>query len=171
MFHLLTPHLRIESVLELTVDRLRNMGVDSVLLDLDCTLKRYSDTELRPEIADWLESLKAAGIGRCIVSNGRSERIKNFAEKIGLPYEANALKPLPMGVWRAMKKMGYKADSTAMVGDQVFADVLSGRWAGIKSILVRPIHPEEEPWFTRIKRTPESLWLDWLSRKQRSNRA
>ena len=55
-----------------------------------------------------------------------------------------------------------------MVGDQVFADVLAGRLAGIKCILVRPIHPEEEPWFTRIKRPPERLWLKWLeSERQR----
>jgi predicted HAD superfamily phosphohydrolase YqeG len=70
-----------------------------------------------------------------------------------------------MGVHWAMVKMGFRPEHTAMVGDQVFADVLAGRWAGVKCILVRPLHPEEEPWFTRIKRTPERLWLRWLSRK------
>jgi uncharacterized protein len=171
MLHLLTPHIRVESVLELTSDRLRELDVDSVLLDLDCTLKRYTDTELQPEIADWLESIKASGIGQCIVSNGRGKRIKQFAEKIGLPYEANALKPLPLGIWRAIKKMGFKAERTAMIGDQIFADVLSGRLAGIKCILVRPIHPEEEPWFTRLKRGPERLWLNRLAHKQRNDQA
>ena len=167
MFQLLTPHLRMESVLELTVDRLRELEINSVLLDLDCTLKRYRETDVRPEVAHWLDALKAGGIGCCIVSNGRSNRIKHFADKLGLPFVANALKPLPMGVHWAMVKMGFRPEHTAMVGDQVFADVLAGRWAGVKCILVRPLHPEEEPWFTRIKRTPERLWLRWLSRKNR----
>ena len=48
-----------------------------------------------------------------------------------------------------------------MVGDQVFADILAGRLAGLKTILVDPIHPEEEPWFTRLKRPPER----WVLRR------
>ncbi len=162
MFHLLTPHLRVESVLELTVDRFQELGIDGVLLDLDCTLKRYRETDVRPEVTQWLASLKAGGIGCCIVSNGRNQRIKHFADKLGLPFVANALKPFPFGVHWAMSKMGFQPGRTAMVGDQVFADVLAGRWAGVKCILVRPLHPEEEPWFTRIKRSPERLWLRWL---------
>ena len=45
------------------------------------------------------------------------------------------------------------------MGDQVFADVMAGRLAGIRSILVEPIHPEEEPWYTRLKRLPERIVL------------
>jgi len=159
MFHLLTPNLRVESVLELTVDRLREMGIDGLLLDVDCTLKRYREKEVRPEVAQWLAALKVGGIGCCIVSNGRSHRIRYFADKLGLPFVAKALKPFPIGMHRAMEKMGFQPEHTAMVGDQVFADVLAGRWAGIKSILVRPIHPEEEHWYTRIKRPLERFLL------------
>ncbi|MGA2060441.1 MAG: YqeG family HAD IIIA-type phosphatase [Thermoguttaceae bacterium] len=167
MFHLITPHLRVESILELTVDRFRELGIDGVLLDLDCTLKRYRETDVRPETGQWLAALKAGGIGCCIVSNGRNHRIEQFADKLGLPFVANALKPFPFGVRRAMAKMGFQPAHTAMIGDQVFADVLAGRWAGVMCILVRPLHPEEEPWFTRIKRTPERLWLAWLGTRDK----
>jgi uncharacterized protein len=171
MLQLLTPHLRVESVLELTVDRLRELGIDCLLLDVDCTLKRYHETYVTPEVAQWLDTLKANGIGCCVVSNGRSNRIKHFADNLGLPFVAKALKPFPLGVRWAMTKMGFQPDRTAMVGDQLFADVLAGRWAGIKCILVRPMHPEEEPWFTRIKRTPERLWLHWLGVKNKKQAA
>ncbi|HEY4759871.1 MAG TPA: YqeG family HAD IIIA-type phosphatase [Thermoguttaceae bacterium] len=165
MFHLLSPHLNVESVLELTVARLRALGIDGLLLDVDCTLKRYPESDVSPEVKAWLIALKTAGINCCIVSNGRSHRIKNFAEKVGLPFVAKAFKPFPFGVWRAIDKMGLRMDRTAMVGDQIFADILAGRLAGIKCILVRPLHPEEEPWFTRLKRKPERFWLNWFSRK------
>jgi uncharacterized protein len=165
MFQLLTPHLRIESILELTVDRLRELEIEGLLLDVDCTLKRYRENDARPEVVAWLDTIKAAGIGCCIISNGRGARIKLFAEKLGLPYVAKALKPFPHGVYVAMAKLDFRSEHTAIVGDQIFADVLAGRWAGIKSILVRPIHPEEEPWFTRIKRVPERLWLRLLGKR------
>jgi predicted HAD superfamily phosphohydrolase YqeG len=57
--------------------------------------------------------------------------------------------------------MAFPPASTALVGDQVFADVLAGRLAGLKTILVEPIHPEEEPWYTRLKRPPER----WVLRR------
>ena len=128
MFHLITPHLRVESVLELSVDRFRELGIGGVLLDLDCTIKRYRETEVRPEAWQWLAAVKAGGIECCIVSNGRNHRIERMADKLGLPFVANALKPLPFGVHRAMRKMGFRPEHTAMVGDQVFADVMAGAW-------------------------------------------
>ena len=38
-----------------------------------------------------------------------------------------------------------------VVGDQIFADILAGNLAGVFTILVTPIKPEQEHWFTRIK--------------------
>ena len=86
-----------------------------------------------------------------------------LAERLGLPCVSKAMKPLPWGVWSAMQKLHAGLSQTAMVGDQLFADVMAGRLAGIRSILVEPIHPEEEPWFTRLKRLPERLVLAWLT--------
>jgi len=50
------------------------------------------------------------------------------------------------------------------VGDQLFADVMAGRLTGLSSLLVRAIHPEEEPWFTRWKRPPERVLLRWMEK-------
>ena len=63
-----------------------------------------------------------------------------------------------------MSLLGLRPSQTAIVGDQLFADVLAARMAGIRSILVEPIHPEEEPWFTLVKRRPER----WLLRRMRT---
>lgn len=165
MLHLLTPHLRVESVLNLTINRLAELEINSLLLDVDCTLKRYHETDVQPEIAQWINTMKAGEIGCCIISNGLSHRIKHFADKVGLPFVDQALKPFPCGVYKALNKMAFDPNRTAIVGDQIFADVLAGRLAGIKCILVKPIHPEEEPCFTRLKRPPERLWLSWLDKR------
>ena len=73
------------------------------------------------------------------------------------------MKPLPWGVWSALRKLHSPPAETAIVGDQLFADVMAGRLAGVRSILVEPIHPEEEPWFTRLKRLPERFVLARLT--------
>jgi uncharacterized protein len=159
MLQLLTPHHRVRSVLELTPERLREWGLRTLLLDVDCTLTRYRQHAPTSEALAWIEQTRAAGIGLCLVSNGMGGRIHQFAERIDLPCVARAMKPLPWGVWSAMRRMRAAAEQTAMVGDQLFADVMAGRLAGMKSILVEPIHPEEEPWFTRMKRVPESILL------------
>jgi uncharacterized protein len=155
---LIRPHHRVASVLELTPERLRDLGLKSLLLDADCTLKRYRSESCAPGVAEWLDALRQAGFGLCLVSNGLGERIGRFAATVGLPFFARALKPLPNGCRRAMRTMGFQRKSTAMVGDQLFADILAGRLAGLTTILVNPIHPEEEPWFTRLKRGPEK-WI------------
>lgn len=158
MLRFLAPHLRVETVRQLSLDRLRDLGLDALLLDVDCTLKRYRKDEVTPEVAAWLERLRLGGIGLCLVSNGLGGRVRRFAEKLRLPFVSKALKPFPFGCRAAVRKMNFQPSRTAMVGDQLFADVMAGRLAGLTCILVRPIHPEEEPWFTRLKRLPER-WL------------
>ena len=159
MRRLLTPDLRIDSVLELSPDRLRQMGLEALLLDVDGTLKNYRAESLRPEVMAWLEGLRAAGIGLCLLSNGRFPRIGRLAERLGLPFVSQACKPFPFGCRRAMRLLGFPNGQTGVVGDQLFADVMAARLAGLVSILVRPIHPEEEPWFTRMKRPLERVLL------------
>ncbi len=139
-----------------------------MLADVDCTLKRYRADRITPEAAAWLEALRVAGIGVCLVSNGAERRIGRLAEQLDLPFVAQALKPLPIGCRKALRKTGFDRARTAVVGDQLFADVWAGRLAGLTTILVEPIHPEEEPWFTRVKR-PLERWL--LGRFLRDRRA
>lgn len=159
--NLFIPHLRVESVVELTPARLRQLGLEVLLLDVDCTLKRYRSQQVEPVVADWLAELRAAGIRVCLVSNGRSARIGRLARELDVPFVAKACKPLPFRCRAALAQLGVDGRSAAMVGDQLFADVLAGRLAGLLTILVRPIHPEDEPWWTRVKRPAERWLLEW----------
>jgi len=162
MLSIFSPHLQVETVADLSVDRLRSLKIEALLLDVDCTLKRYGSNEMSPDLVNWLEQLRKANLGLCLVSNGRGNRIRSFADKVGLSFVAGACKPFPFGCRSAIRKMGFSKDKTAMVGDQVFADVVAGRLAGLFTILVRPIKPEEEPWFTRMKRPFERRVLERL---------
>ena len=158
MLHWFHPNLVLASVAEITPELLRQHGIRSLLLDVDSTLKRYRATEIPPENVRWLASMQEADIPLCILSNGREHRIRPLAEQIAVPFVAPAMKPTPLGCRTAMKSMGFEPKSTAIVGDQVFTDILAGKFSGIFTILVTPIHPEEEHWHTRIKR-PLEKWV------------
>ena len=75
---------------------------------------------------------------------------------------ARAFKPLPLGCLAGVKKLGVPRTRAAMVGDQIFADVMAGRLAGLFTVLVRPTSPVE-PWFTRLKRPAERRVLRWIN--------
>jgi uncharacterized protein len=164
MFHLFAPHYRVAGVEELTPERLRQWGLRALLLDVDCTLTRYRRREVSAAVETWIEEVRAAGVALCLVSNGMARRIQGFAAQLGLPYVSQAMKPLPRGIWSALRKLQSAPSQTAMVGDQLFTDVMAARLAGIRSILVEPIHPEEEPWYTRLKRRPQRFLLRRMDR-------
>lgn len=153
-----SPAIHVYSVSSLTPDFLSQNGIDSLLLDVDCTLKRYVCTELEPASEVWLDQMRRCGINLCLVSNGKPGRIGQFARSLDLPFCAMAMKPLPSGLKRAIREQNWDKGRTAMVGDQIFADIMAANLAGIVSILVDPIHPEEEPWFTKLKRPFERFF-------------
>jgi HAD superfamily phosphatase (TIGR01668 family) len=159
MFRFFQPQLYLDSVVELTPEKLSSLGLKSLLLDVDCTLKHYKRKELSPETACWVNEMKEHNIGLCLVSNGRGQRIRQFSESVQIPFVAPAMKPLPFGLNIAIKKMNFDKKTTAMVGDQVFADILAGKFAGLFTILVTPLNPEDEPWFARMKRPLEKIVL------------
>ena len=155
----LTPHLCVESVLDISVERLRSLNIQWLLLDVDSTLKRYREEMPGTAIMTWVSRIRAEGIGVCLFSNGGTQRIGLIAEKLGVPFVSKACKPLPLRCGTAIQYLKASWDQTALVGDQIFADVLAGRLAGLLTILVRPMHPEDEPRYTRIKRPLETRLL------------
>jgi HAD superfamily phosphatase (TIGR01668 family) len=162
MLSFVTPHVRVESVLELEVEHLRALGLEGLLLDVDCTLKNHRVHAFSAEVTAWVRTLREAGIRLCMLSNGRAGRIGSLAAILGIPFVAKAFKPLPFGCHAGLKVLGLDRRRAAVVGDQVFADILAGRLAGMYTILVRPTTPEE-PWFTRVKRPFERQVLRWTN--------
>lgn len=160
MLHYVTPHLRLDSVLDLGPERLRELGLLGLLLDLDNTLKDHGAPTIPPDVVEWSHRLRAAGISLCLLSNGRPGRVGRLAAGLGIACVPKAFKPLPFGCRAGVRRLGLEPRSIGVVGDQLFADVLAGRLAGLTTILVRPTSPNE-PWFTRLKRPPER----WVLRR------
>lgn len=161
---MLLPDIYLSSATRITADDLRARGIHGLLLDIDGTLKDFKAPEVAPPVLAWLQQLKSDGIRMCLLSNGRAARIGLIAEQLQLPFVAEALKPSPQGCRRALETIGLAASCVAIVGDQIFADVLAGRLAGLHTVLVRP-SSRVEPWFTRLKRPFEAPLLLLLRKR------
>ena len=135
----------------ITPELLRSMKIRALLLDVDNTLAHHNHPDPLPGIPGWLDAMKAAGIPMLILSNAVHRRVKPFSDTLGLGFISMALKPLPVGYRRAKKALGLPARQIAMVGDQVYTDILGANLCGMQTILVIPAQTEDKMAF-RIRR-------------------
>lgn len=153
---LLKPHIKLERITDISLEILKKYNIDSLILDVDNTLSTHHGDILIDGLENWLALMQNNGIKLMILSNSKEKRVKPFAKRINLPFISLGLKPLPFGYIRALKAMKSKRKNTAIVGDQIFTDVLGGSLVGVKKILLTPILLESTVGF-RFKRNIEKI--------------
>jgi HAD superfamily phosphatase (TIGR01668 family) len=164
------PTLMLERVSDIMPEYLKRLGVKALLLDVDNTLTTHNNPVPDKDALLWLESMRTAGITVCLASNNRRKRVSLFAESISADYVSRALKPLPVGFFRATAKLKLSPREFAVVGDQIFTDILGGNLFGAKTILVMPLLPEKGPFF-RLKRRLEAGIIKRYRRRLKNNDA
>ena len=133
-------------IYELSGEALERRGFKLLLADLDNTLVPYGVPLPDKKLKAWRDDLAAHGVTLFILSNNRHEnRPRIFAEGLDVPYIGHAGKPKRPSFLKAMEQMGVTREQTAIVGDQVFTDVLGGNRAGVSAILVEPIRLAGNP--------------------------
>ncbi len=133
-------------IYELSGAALARRGFKLLLADLDNTLAPYGAPLPDDRLKAWRDELSAHGVTLFILSNNRHEsRPRVFAEALDVPYIGHAGKPKTPSFVKAMERMGVTREQTAIVGDQVFTDVLGGNLAGVSAILVEPIRLAGNP--------------------------
>lgn len=133
-------------------------GIRGLIVDLDNTLLGFRETELGREHLEWVAEAHARGFRIVMVSNNFSERVRTIAGQLGVGCIPNALKPLPFGFLRAKARLGLRRREIAVVGDQLFTDVLGGKMCGLYTILTEPIETKDFA-ITQVFRFFERLML------------
>ncbi len=124
-------------------DQLQEEGYRGVIFDIDNTLVPHGAPADERALALFAH-LHELGYVCLLLSNNKEPRVQPFADAVGAQFICKAGKPKPSGYRRAMAQMGTDADTTLVVGDQIFTDICGANLAGLRTILVRPIHPKEE---------------------------
>lgn len=144
MIRWLQPNIMASRVSEIGCYELIEKGIHGVILDLDNTLLEWRNDVVPTDVEEWVRRLKQTGISVCIVSNsGRKCRIQPISKSLEVPWICRAKKPLPRGFREGMRQLGTSCEDTAVVGDQLFTDILGGNVLGLFTILVRPMSSDE----------------------------
>jgi len=133
------PDMQFKSLYDIQPEDLLKRDIRLLILDLDNTVSPYKVDKVTEKAYIWASAMKKAGITLFIVSNNRGRRPECFADQLGVPYINRAGKPSPRGVQEAMAYAGVPRENTALVGDQIYTDMLCARLAGVTAILVEPI--------------------------------
>lgn len=143
MFDMFFPDRYVASTYVIDFEQLYEDGYRGLIFDIDNTLVPHGAPADR-RAAALFDRLKRIGFRCCLISNNQEPRVKMFNQDIGVDYVYNAHKPSTKNYVRAMEIMGTDKENSLFIGDQLFTDVWGAKRAGIRNILVKPIHPKEE---------------------------
>ena len=155
------PREQVSGVTSIDLEDLKAKGIELLMLDLDNTLLGWKGSVLADEVTHWMAVVHALGFSVCLVSNAAPARLSVQAQRLNVDYVPIARKPSRRGLRKAMKRFQKTPEQTAMIGDQIFADVLAGNRLGVYTILVVPLDLNEQ-WWMKIVRRLERWVLDRL---------
>lgn len=149
------PNLYLKKVEDITIEILQKNKIKALILDVDNTLIDYNKT-LSEVVIQWAKELKGQGVKLYILSNtNQKEKVEKVAKAIQVPYRNLAKKPLKGGFKKVQKELKEKPENIAVVGDQIFTDIIGGNRVKMFTILVDPIS-QKDYWYTAWKRPLEN---------------
>lgn len=160
------PNAYFNKVEEITIEFLNKNKIKALILDIDNTLIDQSKV-MTKSVENWAKELKGQGMKLYILSNSnKKEKVKNIAKILDIPYIFFGKKPLKSGFKKAKKELKEKEENIAVVGDQIFTDVIGGNRCNMFTILVEPIN-EKDFWYTKWKRPIENRIKKKIKEKQK----
>ncbi len=161
------PDAYFKKVEDINVEFLNKNKIKALLLDVDNTLVDHTK-KMTESVIKWAKELKGQGVKLYILSNTNDkQKIEDIVKQIDIPYQYFAMKPLKKGFKKAQKELGEKSENIAIVGDQIFTDVIGGKRNNMYTILVEPIK-EKDFWYTAWKRPIEKKIKNRIKSEQTS---
>lgn len=156
------PDEYLDSAYEINYEALYRKGYRGVIFDIDNTLVPHGAPADARSIA-LFRRLREIGFESMLLSNNKEPRVQMFNDEVHSRYIYKAGKPSGRNYVKAMELMGTTPATTMFVGDQLFTDVWGAKKAGIRTWLVKPIHPKEEIQIV-LKRRLERIVLFFYKR-------
>ena len=138
--NIFAPNYYVQSFKTLNIQKLHEMGIQLLLCDIDNTLVAYDEECPNQDVIDFINKLKMNGIEVALCSNSPSSK-------------------------KAMRDHGLKANQIAILGDQMYTDILGGNIWGLYTILTAPIAIKDRN-ITKVFRFFEELIYGYLEKKK-----
>ena len=165
MFERFFPDAYMDSTYVIDFEKLYKEGIRGVIFDIDSTLVPHGAPADERAIRLFAR-LRSIGLDYCLISNNQLPRVKPFADAVQAKFVEDAHKPSRKNYLKAMKLMHVDLDSCIFVGDQIFTDVYGAKRCGMRTILVKPLHPKEEIQIV-LKRYLEKIVLYFYQKEKR----
>ena len=160
----LIPDMYQKSIYHIDYEKLKSDGIKCLLFDLDNTCVPTKEKNPNKKLIEQFDKLKDLGFKVIISSNAGKKRLKPFKKTLDVDCSYSSRKPLKGKFNKIMKKFGYDLSETAIIGDQIFTDILGGNKVGIKTILINPMSSYDLP-ITKISRMLERKVMKKMSKK------
>ncbi len=165
MFERFFPDAYMDSTYVIDFEKLYKEGIRGGIFDIDNTLVPHGAPADERAIRLFAR-LRSIGLDYCLISNNQLPRVKPFADAVQAKFVEDAHKPSRKNYLKAMKLMHVDLDSCIFVGDQIFTDVYGAKRCGMRTILVKPLHPKEEIQIV-LKRYLEKIVLYFYQKEKR----
>ena len=154
MLKLFAFNLYHETIFDINLQALFDAGIRLILTDLDNTLVGSDAKAPTEAVIDWFEKVKTMGFTIKIVSNNfNPERVRTFAQNLGIEAYDNAKKPLKFKILKWLRP--FKREEVVFIGDQLLTDIVVGNRLRVYTILVKPINLSADEDITKINRRIE----------------
>lgn len=146
------PDYNLKNIYEIDLEGLKNQGINALLFDLDSTLMGSKTGYYTEKTLAWLEKVRKDFFVGVVSNNNNSEYIEKVTACSDFPVVFKAHKPDIKVTKEFMKQHGLKPETTCFVGDRPLTDIVCGKKAGCKTILVDSITADIEKPIVRLAR-------------------
>lgn len=156
---LLKPRLWVDDLSHIPLKELKTVGIKSLLIDIDNTLVAWDVHQPSQETHGWIKEAKNQGFKIMLVSNNKEIRVQRMMAFFHCRGISKAKKPTKAGFKKALRILKTNPKETAIIGDQIFTDVLGGNRMGLYTILVTPIKSKEFWWTSLVRHLEKRVLL------------
>ena len=156
------------SIYEVDFNKFKSMGYGTLFFDLDNTIADYYTHSPSEEAIKLFEHLKEIGFNCFILSNNKEKRIKKFEDELKIKGYYSLRKPFTRRIKKYILDDSIDVSKVLWVGDQAVTDVRCAYKLNIKTILLDPINPGSEHWYTKVNRFIEKRIFMQIKKKLNS---
>ncbi|MGM0413898.1 MAG: YqeG family HAD IIIA-type phosphatase [Bacillota bacterium] len=153
------PDYHFNCMSEIDINLLKDSNIKGLIIDIDNTTMAYSSKELKVVIQDWISEIDNKNFEIVFVSNTIPERVEFVGDYFNKPAYGYAAKPFRFAFNKAINHLKLPNEKIAIIGDQIFTDILGGNLTGFMTILVEPIE-KNDFFLTKFFRWFETLFYD-----------
>lgn len=141
------PDYKFNDIYTIDYIQLKEMGIDTLLIDLNNTLISYEESNVSDRLRNFFITIKSMGFRVVIVSNNLESRVKPISEELEVEYLSKAKKP---NIERTLKKLTLNPLTSAVIGDSSITDVKYAENLKSLSVLINPINSTNVPLKSKI---------------------